>query len=801
MLRAHIKLALRSLFKSRLFSIIKLFSLTTSLTACVLIGLYVHHELSYDAFHEKADRIARVTMEYHVNGETVQAAVTGTRVAPAFQRDFPEVDRAVRVYSRERVVRYDGRTPREEVNFYYADSTFFEVFTFPLISGDPRKVLDDLNAVVLTSSKAREYFGDEDPIGKVLRVEDQSDYTVTGVMKEPPVQSQLKPDFIASFHSLAIARPERETWWSANYATYLLLNQPADFERLTTRIPEYMRRQSGETGLTGDDYLTFRLEPLLDVHLRSDVPGVFEPNGDIRYVYVLVMVGALILVIGSSIYVNLSIATSMKRARQIGVQKVLGATPGLLLRQHLTEAVLVSGAAFLISVPMAAVLLPVLDDLFGRSLSAAVLFEPFFIGALVSFGAVVALLAGWYPAVVLSRLKPLSVLKGDSALSGSGHWLRKSLTVLQFFISVGLIICTLVLQRQIEYIQNKNLGYDKEHIVVLRLDGRTMDRIDVLRSEFLRSPQVSSVTVAYETPTFIQGGYSISSSAGAETRSPVTALPADQHFMKTFDLELAAGRGLSDADVRLAERIEDGSDSTLALPLVINESQARALGGSPDGVLGRRVEFMGPAVIAGVVKDFHFASLHEPIGRLVLFPSRTGNSLMVKLDGTNLEATLEFLRDRWSEVVSHRPFSYHFLDEEFDQLYGEEIRSVRLARAFSSIAIVLACLGLFGLATFSMVQRTKEIGIRKVLGATIPEIVLVLSSGFLKLVLIAFLAAMPVAYIVMQKWLDNFAYRTELSWWIFAAAGVGSVLIAALSMSYQVLRSATANPVRSLRYE
>ena len=801
MLTSYLKLAIRSLMKNRLFTIIKLAGLTVALAAAILIGMYIHQELSFDAFHERADRIARVTMEYHVNGKTIKAGVTGTKVAPSFQRDFPEVRKAVRVHARHRVVQPKGRSPREESAFYFADSTFFEIFSFPFIAGDAATALDGPDQIVIAASKARSYFGGEDPIGRILRVEDEKDYTITGVMEDPPAASQMRPDFVASFHSLSVAAPERETWWTANYGTYLLFGEAGDLAELQAKIPSYMRARSEETGLTGENYLTYHLEPLRDVHLRSDVPGIFEPSGDIRYVYVLAVVGLLILVIGVSIYVNLSVAASTSRARQVGIQKVLGATPARLFRQHLTEALLVAGAALALSIPIAAALVGPFNRLFERSLSTGTLMEPRMLMVLAVSAMIAGLLAGAYPAFVLARYKPSSVLKGNYSFSTSGIWLRKGLVVVQFFISVGLIICTIVLQKQMEFIQDRNLGYDKDHVVVLRMDGQTIDRLDALRSEFLQSPRVRSVSLAYETPTYIQGGYSIAASPDDERGTPVTALPADEHFLSTFDIGLVAGRGFTETDVELARQIAERSDSTSALPILINESQARALGWMPEDALGRRVRFQGISEIQGVVRDFHFASLHEPIGNLVIFPSPWGNSLMVKLDGRELRSTLTFLEARWAEIAPHRPFRYHFLDDEFDQMYGAEIRMTRMARAFSAVAILLACLGLFGLASFSIAQRTKEIGIRKVLGATIPSLVGVLSADFLKLVALAFVAAVPVTYVAMRGWLDDFAYRTEISAWIFAAAGAAALLIALATISYQAIRTALANPVKSLRYE
>lgn len=798
---SYFKLAVRRLAKARLFTSIKILGLMIALVAAILIGMHSNQELSFDAFHENAHRIARVTMEYHVNGKTIKAGVTGTKVAPAFQRDFPEVREAVRVHARPRVVRPEGKPPREEEAFYYADSTFFEIFSFRMIAGDPETALDGPDQVVISASKARFYFGEENPVGRVLRVENERDYIVTGVMEDPPVASQMIPDFVASFHSLPVAAPERETWWTANYATYLLLAEEGDISKLQAKISPYMSARAEETGLRDGNYLTYNLEPLRSVHLHSEVPGIFVPSGDIRHVYVLALVGLLIVVIGVSIYVNLYIAESANRARQVGIQKVLGATPARLFRQHLAEALLVACAALALSVPTAALLIAPFNRLFERSLSIDTLADPGMLLAVAAAGVGAGLLAGVYPALVLSRQKPSSILMGKYSFSASGVWLRKGLVVVQFVISAGLIICAIILQKQMEFIQSRDLGYNKEHVIVVRMDRQTIDRVDALRNEFKQHPQVRSASVAYETPTYIQGGYSIAPSIGDEQGTPVTALPADEHFLSTFDIPLVAGRGFTAADIELVRRIDEQDDTTTALPILINESQAGAFGWPPDEAVGHLVSFQGKAEVRGVIQDFHFASLHEPIGNLVIFPSPWGNSLMVKLDGRELPSTLAFIESRWTEFVGHRPFTYHFLDDEFDRMYGAELRMTRMARTFAGVAILLACLGLFGLASFSIAQRTKEIGIRKVLGATIPGLVGFLSVDYLKLVVVALVIAVPVTYLTMRGWLNEFAYRTEMSVWIFAAAGAAAILIALLTISYQAIRTALANPVTSLRHE
>lgn len=803
MLTNYLKMSLRHLRKHKLFTFIKLTGLTVGFLGCLLIGLYLQHELSYDDCHEKADRIVRTTMDMYVEGESILVNVTGNKVGPTLRAEFPEVESAVRV------IKYDNTPVRyadvlfEEKNFYYADSTFFRIFTFPLIAGDPQQALLNPNQIVLNQSSAKKYFGNTNPVGQSILVREK-EYQVTGVMEDAPRNSQLKPQFVASFTSLRDAAPARETWWNANYATYFLLHQPSDREKLEAKIGPFMSKQSSETGMSGDDYLTFHFEPLRDVHLRSSIEGNFEPNGDIRYIYLLTTVGLLILLIGVTTYINLTTAASLDRSKEIGVQKVLGAGQWQLLQQHLGEAGVLTAIAVTASLAFTAPLLPLFNRLFDRSLSAEPLLQPTWLCSVLGLGLLITLLAGAYPAWAAAKFKPITTLKAgytSSSKAAGGQWLRKSLIVFQFAISVFLLISTLILQGQMDFIHNKKLGYEKDHLVALPTDGKIIEKLGAFKSELTQDERVQGISLAYETPTRIQGGYSIGKSVTDDNGSPVTALPADEDFIKTMSMELAAGTSFDRNDIEAVRRMYKG-DSTVVRSILLNEKQVAEFGWTPEEAVAKQVNFNGSVCqIKGVVKNFHFASLHEPVGNLVIFPDTWGNVLLVKLSGKDLPGTLSFLENKWQSLAPHRPFSYHFLDEEFDTMYGAEIQSTRLVTAGCGLAIFLACLGLLGLATYAIVQRTKEIGIRKVLGATTAGIVGLLSKDFLKLVVLALFLASPLAYFFMEKWLQDFTYRIDISWWVFVLAGIAAVGVAFLTVSFQSVKAALANPVKSLRSE
>ena len=799
MIKSYLKIAWRNLKKNRLYTSVNIIGLTIGLTCCILIGLYITQELSYDRFNVNADRIARVTMESGSGGTLEKAAVTGTRVGPQFQRSFPPVQAFTRTMEYARVVAR-GDKAFDEKSFLYADSSFFRVFSFPLVKGNPATVLNAPRQLVISESMAKKYFGDMDPIGQTLKIDNAKDFTVTGIVRDMPDNSQIRADFVASFISLEAARTEQ--WWTANYVTYLLLSQPGQLPALQRQITDYMKTDAvrKEAGLTGSDFLTYHLEPLTSVHLYSSMDGL-RPNGSITYIYILGAIAMLILVIACVNYTNLAAAQSEGRKGEISIRKVLGAPKSQLFGQYLGESILLTFLALILAVILSTGLLPLFNQIADKSLAIADILNPMTICALIGLGLIVSLLAGAYPSFILANARLIGILKSGFRLSSSGGNFRRSLIVFQFVISVFLMISTMIILQQISFIQHRKLGYDKDHILVLPVTWQMRNNYDAIKEAIARTPQVISVGGASGNLTFVEWTDILKDHNGSQPKEiTIRAIPADPDFVRTMGMQIIAGTPFTQADLQLLDTSNDYKNYRYSF--VLNESAAKALGWTPEQAIGKTVEKNAPGTVKAVVKDFHFASLHQPITPLVIFLNKDFiNTLYVKISGQNLPGTLQSLEAVWKERVPYRPFEYHFLDEDYNALYATETRTGQLFSAFSLTAILLACLGLFALAAYTTVQRTKEIGIRKVLGASLVSITGLLSGDFLKLVLIAALISFPLSWWAMHKWLEDFAYRISISGWVFAAALLLSLLIALATVSFQAIRAALANPVESLRSE
>lgn len=795
MFRNYFKIALRSLWKNRTSSAINIFGLTIGLSCCLLIGLYIQHELSYDRFQKKGDRIVRVIMEYGKGANSHKGDFTSTKVAPVFKRTFAEVESAVRMEMRSRIVKY-GETQINEKKFYFADSTFFEIFSFRLLRGDARKVLEAPKTVVLSESTAKRYFGNDDPVGKTLKLGiDGVDFTVTGVAEDAKSNSQIKYDFVASFSSLGPA--QEETYWNANYTTYLLLRDASSIASLQAKIHPFMKKEMANEANSG---LTYWLEPFYDIHLHSPYEG-FEPNSSISYIYIIAAVALLILAIACFTYINLSTARSMERAKEVGIRKVIGAFRNQIFWQFIGESIIVSLVSLVLSLAVVALVMPSFNQLTDKVLTVSSLFTPYTIAFFVFILACISLLAGSYPALILAAFQPIKVLKGSFKNTDSGLWVRKSLIVFQFVISVFLIIATIVIQGQLHFIQNKKLGYDRDHIVVLPADYKMLKNMEMIKTEFKSNSAILNVSSAASTPTRIEGGYSVRRADMPENEMLlVKATPVDEEFIKTAGLQLVVGESISAQDVKDVS-YEENDKRRYAY--VLNESAVKMLGWTPQEALNKKI-FLGnqrPGLVKGVVKDFHFASLHTAIEPLILFADTYASVMLVKISGNNMAGTLSFLENKWKSLVPYRPFDYHFLDEDFNNLYASEMRTGKILNIFAGTAILLACIGLFGLSSYAAQQRIKEIGIRKVLGATIPNIVSILSKDFIKLAGIAAIIAFPISWWAMSTWLQDFQYRISLSWYIFLAAGLASMLITLITVSFQAIKAAVSNPIKSLRSE
>jgi putative ABC transport system permease protein len=798
MLINYIRLAWRNLAKHRFFSLINAVGLTVSLASCLLMALFIRHELSFDRFQVNGDRTVRMIMGYSMGeGGTTEGDFTSAKVLPRFKEAFPEVESGTRIAKASPVIRLDEKL-FEEPRFLYVDSSFFAVFpSFNLQRGEPAQVLNGPKKMVITASTAKRYFGQEDPVGKQLIVGSLAlPFEITGVVEDCPENSQIQFDFLASFASLAPYQDQ--TYWNANYTTYLLLRRPSDIAGLQQKIPAFMDR---ETADYGGAKIRFTLEPYQKVHLYSAYDAIV-PNSNIRYVYIVSAIALLLLLIACFTYVNLSTAKAMDRAREVGIRKVSGASRPQLFWQFIGE----SGVLVLLSMVAAVILagfsLPYFNQLSGRNIASGALLEPVFLAQLFLAVLLISFLAGSYPAMILSGYQPVRVLKGRFSQSGEGQWLRKSLLVFQFAIAIFLVVATLVINQQMRFIRGKELGFDREHVVSMKADRIINEKAEAVKSTLGNVTGVKAVSMAYETPVHIRGGYSMRRADMPSGKDMIVmANPVDENYLAVHGLRVLAGTPFTRQDVEDVRRVEGKEAYTYKF--ILNESAARDLGWTPQQAIGQKM-FLGddrPGEVKAVIQDFHFESLREPVSGLVLFPDTWANMVMVKLDGRSLSATLAGMKSAWQSLAPHRPFDPHFLDEQFESLYQSETRMSKVLTSFSLIAILLSCLGLIGLSTYAVQQRIREIGIRKVMGASVQGLIGLLSTSFLKLIGLAFLIAAPLGAWIMHRWLQDFSYRIDLRWWMFAIAALIVLAAALTSIGWQVIRAVRANPVKSLRSE
>ncbi len=801
MFKNYLKIALRNLRKNKLYSSVNIIGLTIGLVGCLLIGIYVWNELTYDRFHKKADRIARIIMETRSSGSADQIALTGTKVGPEFKRSFPQVESYVRTMKYPLSLA-NGEKAFDEKNVLYADADFFSMFSFPLIRGNAATVLDGPQKIVLTKKAAERYFGKDDPIGKVLRINGGTkEYEVTGIVTDAPLNSQIQYDIIISFASTNAFKTEK--WSEANYVTYLLLNNKNQIKELDAAIQPFMKKVSKDELRIPESsgYKTFHLEPLQSVHLYSGVASGLEANGNITYIYVLSVVAILILLIACVNYTNLATAQSVSRGTEIGVRKVMGAGRSQLLKQFLGESFVITCIGLVLAIVVSIILLPMFNGITGKEFTASLFFSPVFLLTAVVLCIMISLIAGAYPAFVLSNTKLVNILKSGLRVSNSGGGLRKSLITFQFVIAIFLVAATFIVVKQVSFIQNKKIGYNREQVVVLPVDYKTRSVYDQMKEAIGANPNVLSVTGAYEDPTSIGWGDGIVTDDGnGQKELSLNATPVDLDYLKTMGMELAAGRDFIKSDFATQDTSNNGENYRGTY--IINEKAARDLGWTVELAIGKTVSRGAPGPVVGVVKDFHFESLHTAIGPLLIFlDTSLVSQMFVKVKAENTASAIAALGNIWKTRVTHRPFDYHFLDEDFNALYKAEERTAKIFTLFAGLAIILACLGLFALAAFTTIQRTKEIGIRKILGANVTNITVLVAKQFLSLVGIAILIATPLAWWAGNTWIQDFAYRTDLNWWIFAIAGLSAVVIALATVSYHAIRAAMSNPVKSLRSE
>jgi putative ABC transport system permease protein len=799
MFKNYFKTAFRNLRKHKLYSAINIFGLTVGLAACLLIGVYINHELGYDEFNVNADRIVRATMEYKNSGTVNFTANTGTKPGPQFKRTFPSIEEYVRTYITHRVIK-NGDKVFDESNVLYADQPFFKIFSFPIIEGNAATALNAPDKIVITKSMAKKYFGNQDAINKTLSIGDK-DFRVSAICEDVPQNSQIKFDFATQFANLNNVKDE--TWWTANWITYFLVKDKKGISQLQQQINSYMKTPEvrADAGLEGNDYLAYHLEPLTKVHLYSKLPG-FEPNSSITYIYMLALIALLILIIACANYTNLATAQSAGRSGEIGMRKVMGASKRQVFFQFISESSVITFLAAALAFLLSVFLIPYFNDVTGKHFTPDILMQPVPVIALILFTVAVSFFAGMYPALVLSGTQIMGVLKKGFSFTGGNNLLRKTLIVAQFGISIFLIIYTVIILQQMHFMQTKNLGYDKDHVVVLPIGGQMMKNFESLKAAFSLVPGVEAVTASYDTPENVQWGDGITAvdEKGKHDVS-LNAMPVDLDFTKTLKMQMIAGRDFQQSDFGMMDTANNYKN--YQQPFIINETLAKKIGWNPQQSIGKTIEkgtVTGPVV--GVVKDFNFTSLHNPIGPMLIFLNRDfSRDYMIRINGNNAKQTLAGLESVWKQRIPERPFSYHFLDEDYNKLYLSEQKISELFGVASALAIVLACLGLFGLAAFTTVQRTKEIGIRRVLGANISSITLLIAKNFLQLIGIAILIAIPLAWWAGNKWLQDFAYRIPVQAYIFIIVALITVLLALCTVSYHSVKASLMNPVKSLRSE
>ncbi|UCF62850.1 MAG: ABC transporter permease [bacterium] len=818
MFKNYLKVTFRNLWFQKGYTLINVSGLAIGLLCCLLIVMYVLDELSYDKHFLNSERIYRVGVRGVVGDQDISGVQTSSLMAHTLIDEYPEVLNATRLHhTPNMLVRY-GEKVFNETRFMWVDSNFFDVFSIPLVYGDPATALSKDHTVAMTLEVAKKYFDDpSQAIGETVTFEDGTPYVVSAIISNPHPNSHFHYGMLSPLSSWEWNY--EEFWLNHFMYTYVMLHKQADPPQLEAKFPSFiekyvaghLQRISGmslqEFEASGS-HLSYFLQPLQDIHLKSHFTGELEPNSDIKYVYILSLIAVFILLIASINFMNLATSRSAGRSKEVGVRKVMGSTRRQLILQFLFESVLLTTIAMIIALIMMELLTPSFNNIAGKNLSLGYASNWFVFPMLISITVLVGTLAGSYPAFFLSSFRPVLVLKGMIGKKNRGRNFRNVLVVFQFGISILLFISTFIIYGQMKYIQNKRLGFSKENIVVIKRgwaigqkpDGSLIETapnatvIDAFKNDLLANPHIISITGSSSLPgKELRNVIFTPEGALKEEQHPINLYMADYDFARTLNLELVEGRFFSR---------EVASDS---LAVVLNESAARVLGYDPPYV-GKRVGFPGNSrfylTIVGVVKDFHYESLHKPIAPLLIgFENLYRTYISVRIRPQDVSETIKYIEQTWSKFIPYKPFEYFFFDDDYDQLYQAEQRISVLFTVFSVLAILIACLGLFGLASFTAERRTKEIGVRKALGASVPNIVFLLSREFTKWVIIANVLAWPLAYYFMNQWLEGFAYRIEINLFTFILASLITLFIALVTVSYQSIRAATINPVEAIRYE
>lgn len=791
------KIAWRNIRKNKGFSFINIIGLSIGITCFLLLAAYIFHELSYDKFLTNSDRTVMVTAANKSidDADFNYWSSTPTAVAPTFKKEFPEVERAVRMYNYNNAALIaKGTESVKQQGLKFVDEDFLKVLNYKVVKGDANEPLANPNDIVLTEDLAKKYFPNEDAVGKTLMI-DKSPWIVTAIIEDLPTFTELK--FNALLSNKGLKRYQEPIWHSANDLTFLLLKENVNREALQQKVDNFVQVQMKEA-IDAGYIIKLNLESLGDIHLHSKAAG----SGNLTYIYVFGFLAAALMLISIVNFTNLSLAHATERGKEIAVRKVMGAHKKVVFNQFLVEGGLMVLIALVLGLVAARLILPVFSFYLAVPIKLDIWTSPYFYLIVLAFFLVLTFIASGWPAWIIAQFKPLNVIKGQLKSNKAKFPVAKILITLQYCISIFLVICTLFAYRQMQYIQTVDTGLNRSQVIVLDGDLWQTKDIATLKSEFSKLRSVQYVSASYDSPVNIQGGYTINSAEGksADFSLSLTAIPIEKDFLNLFDIPIIAGQNLTETDIL---RAQDTTENR-SVAFIINKMTANSLGWKPEEAIGKKIGLNGRrGEIRAVVENFNFASLREEVQPIALFPEYNyfGN-IFIKLDAnSNTKQALQEIETVFKKLKPNAPFESHFLDEDYAALYKQEQQTTKIMQLFALVTISIACIGLFALSAYAAKQRVKEIGIRKVLGASVGKLVALLTSDFIKLVLVAFFIAIPLGYWAMDKWLDNFAYHVNLEWWIFIAAGLITLVISFMTIGSQAFRAARANPVESLRDE
>ncbi|MFC1726114.1 FtsX-like permease family protein [candidate division KSB1 bacterium] len=798
----YLKISFRNIKRQKAYSFINIFGFAVGMACCLLIMLYVRYELSYDNYHGRSENIYRVLKD--MKGRPGMSRWMPGPLAQAMKNDFPEVLKTARVDFGNGMVICRDKIYLDE-KFYFADQEYLEIFTVDIISGDPKQVLTEPNTLIISRSKAEQLFGEENPVGKTINFKYGNDdfYKITGVFTDQPENSHFRYDFLASFKTLESQQRNSYlySWRYVDCSTYLLLSEKADIDELVRKMPDFYKKYSG----TAEDYI-FEIQPLRKIHVENHVRYEFEPGNNIKFLYLLSSISLIIMLIACFNYMNLSTARSSTRAKEVGLRKVVGATRRQLLKQLIGESLIFSAIAIVLSLIFVMAALPYFNSFVGRNIEFYLFGDLQTLAALLGLVILTGLISGSYPALFLSSFQPVKILQGNFKLGSRGSRIFRNLLVIsQFAVSIVLIFCTIVISRQLNFIKNRDLGFDKKHIVSVNIEDYTLRRNhESFMNEFRFYPGITDITVSGSLPNaFFRGGDA--QWEGKEESQDVYfwSSEAGYNFIDFFNIDIVQGRNFSK---------EFATDADKAY--ILNETAVKEIGWT-DAAAGKKFGYDGSeGTVIGVVRDYHFNSLHKRIAPLILVLNKVDDTfysenpfrcstcyISFKIKPDKIKETLNFIELKFKEKSPGYGFSYTFFEDRVEQMYLSEIKLGKVFNFSSALAVLLACLGLFGLTSFISEQKIKEIGIRKALGASSGKIVIMLSKGFVKWILTAAAISLPAANYAIGIWLNNFAYKINIGVWIFAAAVLFALLITVLTAARQTLKAASANPVDSLKYE